>query len=226
MIEKSISPIGGLIKEKIKKFAFKHTTLGAPGYSYCIEPIQLATLINEFERTSSIRGSLVEIGVARGMTTRFMCEHIVRQGLDKTTEYFAIDTFNSFLGSDIDHEVSVRGKSRDDLGGFGYNDYGVWVRNFASFPFVKALQADCSSFDYTTIAPIRMAFLDVDLYLPTRGALPKLWECLQEGGVIAVDDVQDNSVYDGAFQAYMEFCSDNGLQPEIIGNRCGILRKA
>jgi hypothetical protein len=215
-----------IIKEKMKSLAFKYTRLGRPRYEYCIEPIQLATLINEFENTAQLSGSIVEIGVARGMTTMFMCEHIVRQSVDKATKYFAIDTFNSFLDSDVDHEVNARGKNSKDLTGFGYNDFNVWQRNFAAYPFVTAIQADCAKVDYGSVGPIRLAFLDVDLYLPTKSALPLIWDQLQAGGVIVVDDVQDRSVYDGAYQAYIEFCSDRGLKPHIIGNRCGIIRKA
>lgn len=224
MVSRSLLP-QGFVREKLKSFAFKYTTLGAPSYDFCIEPIQLATLINEFEATSSLPGSIVEIGVARGMTTRFMCEHIVRQELDRSIKYFALDTFNSFLKSDVDHETKARGKNIRELGGFAYNDFKVWQKNFERFPFVQALQGDCSTFDYATIAPIRMAFLDVDLYLPTKGALPKIWQVLEPGGVVVVDDVQDNSIYDGAFQAYMEFCEGLAIKPEVIGNRCGIVRK-
>jgi hypothetical protein len=217
--------LNNVILEKFKSFAFKYTNLGAPRYDYCIEPIQLATLINEFERTRQLSGSIIEVGVARGMTTRFLCEHITREGLSKSVKYFALDTFNSFLESDVNHEVNARGKSSKDLTGFGYNDFSVWQNNFRDFPFVKAIQGDCSKFDYTSIGPIRLAFLDVDLYLPTKGALPLIWAQLQDGGVIVVDDVQDKSVYDGAHQAYMEFCSQLNLTPQVIGNRCGILKK-
>ena len=46
-----------------------------------------------------------------------------------------------------------------------------------------------------------------------------------KGGVIFVDDVLDNTAYDGAYQAYMEFCNENKIQPKIIGNRCGVIYK-
>jgi hypothetical protein len=67
--------------------------------------------------------------------------------------------------------------------------------------------------------------LDVDLYLPTRRALPRIYEHICEGGIILVDDVLNDSSYDGAFQAYMEFCDELKIGPDIIGNKCGIIRK-
>ena len=79
-------------KEAIKSFVFKNTNFGRPHYPYSVEPIQLATLINELERLIGISGNVVEIGVPRGMTTQFVCELIVRQNPDPEFKYFALDT--------------------------------------------------------------------------------------------------------------------------------------
>jgi O-methyltransferase len=209
----------------LKKVAFRHTNLGAPKYSFNVEPIQLATLLVEIDRLKDTKGAIVEIGVARGMTTRFVCEHVVRSGYTNQ-ELFAIDTFSSFTKADLDHEVANRGKSKGELKGqFAYNDFEAWKRNFTEFPFVKAIQTDCATFDYATIAPIKLVFLDVDLYLPTKRTLPKLYKQLCEEGVILVDDVLDNCCWDGAYQAYLEFCDELSITPTIVGNKCGVIRK-
>ena len=97
--------------------------------------------------------------------------------------------------------------------------------NFQDFPFLKVIQADCSEVDYSKLAPIKLAFLDVDLYLPTKNVLPKLYAELISGGAILVDDVLNDNTYDGAYQAYMEFCQQQSIRPEIIGNKCGVIRK-
>jgi O-methyltransferase len=213
------------LKNILKKSAFRYTKFGMPQYPFLTEPIQLATLVLEIDRLKNTSGAIAEIGVARGMTTRFLCEHLVSSGHTNQALY-AIDTFASFRDSDIDHEVVHRGKKKGDLQGhFGYNDFEVWKRNFARFPFVKAIQGDCAAFDYATIAPIKLVFLDVDLYLPTRRALPRIYEHLCEGGVILVDDVLAGSSYDGAFQAYMEFCDELKVSPNVLGNKCGVIRK-
>jgi len=215
-----LKPILGMTK----KIVFKHTTIGSPTYAYNIEPIQLATLINELERLKSVDGCIVEIGVARGMTTRFIAQHLVDQSQLHETLY-AIDTFASFVESDLEYEVSHRGKSLSDLKGFEYNDFSVWSRNFKNYPFVIPIQSDCSVFDWRTLGSIKLAFLDVDLYMPIKKTLPKLFDCLITGGVILVDDVMADMAYDGAHQAYMEFCGEREIQPVVIGNKCGIIRK-
>lgn len=220
----SINPILQSFVEAAKKIAFRYTKLGAPGYAYCIEPIELATLVKEIERLKDTAGAIVEIGVARGMTTRFLAEHMISSGCSDQVLY-AIDTFSSFTEADLDHEVTTRGKSREQLKGFDYNDYATWSRNFAQYPFIKPVQADCAKFDYRNISPIKLVFLDVDLYLPTKTALPKLYDVLTDDGVILVDDVREGGAWDGAFQAYMEFCKERGRAPQVIGNRCGVIRK-
>jgi predicted O-methyltransferase YrrM len=213
------------LKEKAKTLIFRHTSLAAPTYRYNIEPIQLAYLIMEIERLKNVQGNIVEIGVARGLTTRFLAQHIKNQKLDQSLKLYAVDTFESFTEADLAFEVSNRGKSLEALDAFKYNDYDVWKNNFTEFKFVVPVQSDCSIVDYDKLGPIKVAFLDVDLYLPTQKTLPKLYSALVPGGVILVDDVLQGTDYDGAYQAYMEFCEAIGQAPEVIGNKCGVIRK-
>merc|ERR1712167_5076 len=132
----------------------------------------MGSIVNEIERLSNVSGNIVEIGVARGLTTRFICEHIRSSGYSESLKYFALDTFSSFTKQDVDFEVDMRGKSRGEIVGFGYNNFDVWSKNFLEFDFLKPIKADCSTYDYQLIGPLKLAFLDVDLYLPTKNALP------------------------------------------------------
>ncbi len=212
-------------KETAKALVFRYTGFGVPKYSYNIEPAQLAALVNEIDRLRDTKGNIVEIGVARGLTTRFLCQHIVNEKLEGTLTLYAVDTFSSFVPAHLDYEVKERGKALFDMQGFAYNDYDVWRRNFAAYPFVKAIRGDCAVVDYTKLSPIKLVLLDVDLYLPTKATLAKLYDVLVEGGAILVDDVVNSSTYDGAYQAYMEFCQAHGITPRIIGNKCGVIYK-
>jgi predicted O-methyltransferase YrrM len=212
------------IREFAKKIAFRYASLGAPEYPYIVEPIQLATFVNELERVKNMTGSILEIGVARGMTTRFICEHLVASG--RTHEKLCvIDTFQSFVPRDVDYEVKHRGKGPKDIWGFGYIDHESWMRNFRKFPFVTAHKADCATFDYSLVSPIKFAFLDVDLYLATKAALGHIYANLVDGGVILVDDVMQPSRWDGAYQAYCEFCDEVGLPFQQVGSKMGIIRR-
>lgn len=206
-----------------KKIAFRHTSLGRPTYPYNVEPIQLSTLIMEVERLRDVKGAILEIGVARGMTTRFLAEHIALSG--RVERLIAIDTFSSFVESDLRYEAANRGKSPAEIAGFAYNDYATWLKNFEEYEFVEAIQSDCTRVNYASLGPIKLVFLDVDLYLPTKKTLPLLFDALLPSGCILLDDIKEGGPYDGAYQAYMEFCKERSISPQIVGTKCGIIRK-
>ena len=211
-----------ILKEYIKKLVFRHTKLGVPRYSYNVEPEQLAEIISGIVSLSKNREklNLLEIGVARGMTTRFIAEHIVRNKL--AANFYCLDTFSSFTKSDLDHEIQQRGKDPSELNGFAYNDFQIWKRNFSEFEFIKAIKCDVGQFDFSNVVGgIDLVFLDVDLYLPTLKALRNMKNFLNDGAIVLVDDVADNNRWDGAFEAFFEFVSETGLDYQLVGNKCG-----
>ena len=216
------------LKEFVKKIAFQYTRFGEPVYPYNIEPSQLAKLTTLLDELNETKGNFVEIGVARGQTTLFLSRHIEDTNYldtNKDFKYYAIDTFNSFLKEDLNYEIKKRGKALRELKGFTYNNYEKWKTNFNNYHFVKPIKSDCALFNYESISPLKLVFIDVDLYLPTKKTLNKIFKHVIKGGYILIDDVQDNKNYDGAFQAYMEFCLENSIEPVIIGNKCGLIQK-
>jgi len=213
------------LKITTKRFVYKHTnSKSKPIYPYMVEPIQLAQIINELERLKNIKGNILEIGVFRGMTTRFICEYL-KNTKNQNAKLYAIDTFSSFTEADINYETKYRGKKYSEIDSFNINDFNTWKKNFSMYPFVFPIKQDCSEVDYNKLAPIKLVFLDVDLYLPTKKTLTKIYRLLIPGGVILVDDVKSKNIWDGAYQAYIEFCDEMSIKPEFIGSKCGIIRK-
>jgi hypothetical protein len=212
--------------EKIKGLLFKYTRLMDPKYLYLVEPIQLAFLVNFLESIKNNGGSILEVGVDKGMTTRFLCEHI---RLSKSPiKYFVVDTFNSFTDDDVNYEVENRSKPKfdSDFLNFTYNDFNVWSTKFKEFSFLTAYKSDCSKFDYSKIDKLQLVFLDVDLYLPTFKALELIYDQLEYGGCIMVDNVSlSYSIYDGAYQAYNEFCNKYNIPVQYLGNNAGLIYK-
>jgi len=209
------------IEENIKKFFFKYTKIGAPSYSYNLDPLQLTEIINSLEKVKNIKGCICEIGVARGMTTRFICEYL--KDTNFTSDFFCIDTFESFVKEDVEYEIVQRKKSKSELIGFSYNDYETWKKNFSKFEFVKPIKRDIKNFNFEDIKPIKFVLLDVDLYLPTLSALNNLKSNMTKGGIIIVDDVSKNKSWDGADQAFHEFVKKNSLEFRLIGKKCGYI---
>jgi hypothetical protein len=208
-----------------KTFFFRYTPLGRPSYSYNLEPIQLAEIINQIERLKNLDGNILEVGVARGMTTKFALTHLHLNGGLSSGKYIALDTFNSFSNDDLNYEVSKRGKRLWELKGFSYISLKSWKKNFQNEELLQIVQSDCKIYDYSKISPIKFALLDVDLYLPTLAALESIYKELITSGAILIDDCKDDVLYDGAFMATKEFCKKYNLEYERIGAKGALIVK-
>jgi hypothetical protein len=223
---------GGIIRrwltERLKRWAYRSELLGelsAPRYRYCLEVSELCAIAEAISATGGHEGRVVEMGVARGMTTVFLNTHL--DAIGDGRKYLAVDTFTGFTAEDIDFEVTHRGKNPRAYGGFAYNDEKVFRRNMARLGFdrVEVLKLDVNFLKKEDLGSVSVAILDVDLYRPTMRALEVTYEVLEVGGYIFVDDVSEGTVYDGAGQAYLEFTERMGLRQTRIGGKCGMIRK-
>ncbi len=194
-------------------------------YYYGIEPAQLAFLINGIESTKAQGGAIVEIGILRGHTSVFLLEHL--RASQSPRPVVLIDTFEGFVESSIAHEVAHRGKKRSDIDQFKYNSADIFERNLRPLGYdgFKIITGDCQAVDYAAIGPIAVCLLDVDLYLPMKHTLDKLWPHIIPGGMILVDDVKANTEWDGSLQAYTEFIESHDMPFVQVGSKGGALVK-
>ena len=195
-------------------------------YNYNFTPSQLCFLVSAITDASKLPGIFLEIGCAYGNTTIFLNKHI--DYLDIEKNYICIDTFDGFTEADIEYEVIYRNKNKNAFtNAFLENskqkfDETMTLNNISR---VISYQSDINDFMISNLGKISFCLFDVDLYLPTIQALPKLYESLVEGGLIVVDDCMPNNSFDGAYQAYIEFCNKNLIKPEIVQGKLGLIRK-
>jgi SAM-dependent methyltransferase len=174
-----------------------------------------------------VPGCFVEAGCAFGATTVFLKKFMRGEKMDR--DYYAIDTFSGFDKEHVDYEVRRRGKSRVRSilqSKFSENRKAWFDRTMAmhSVSSIKSVEADIRNFDFSAIAPIAFCLLDVDLYIPIRDSLPRIYAALAPGGVLVVDDCQPHELWDGALQAYEEFTQENGIPREIACEKLGVVR--
>lgn len=193
-----------------------------PRYPYGLEPAQIAWLCNAITDTAGSSGCIVEVGVARGMTTTFLAEHMRLSG--DRRPYFCVDTFGGFVESDVEHEVIVRKKERSAYGAFSYNDVDIFRSNMRKngYSNVECFVSDASKFDWSSIPPIDVMLLDVDLYIPTLAVLRNSMSRWAGNYRVMVDDVRPGGSWDGAHQAYYEFAEEAKLATRTIGGKGGI----
>jgi hypothetical protein len=222
------------VVQQLKRVVFRWPglrELSRPRYSYNIEPAQLAWLCKAIEDThvststceSGEPGCIVEVGVARGMTSVFLLEHMRQLGDQRT--YICLDTFSGFTSQDVEHEVKARGKMRSHFRGFQYNDKKIFEQNLrkCGLDHVVVCQGDVGSFNWHSIPPIDVMLLDVDLYLPTKAVLANSFERWSKQARIMLDDISPGGDYDGAYQAYREFCQARRIPETKVGNKGGVI---
>jgi len=196
-----------------------------PRYIYMHSPQQLQALCNLL-LSSNCEGSILEVGVVEGWTACYLLEAMKEAGMNRP--YIGIDTFDGFLKGDYEWEYNNRNKQGENFENYFKINNKEWVEySIKRFRYhnVKLYKADASTFDYKSIAPIAFCLLDIDLYRPIRETLPKIFKHVSTKGTIVVDDCIPNQIWDGAYQAYVEFCNEVGLERKIISDKYGIIQK-
>ena len=218
-------------RELAKKIAFRTPALSflsRPRYPYNLTPSQLAFLVSALDRTRGLAGNIVELGVARGMTTYFLNHHMSLT--DDPRKYLCIDTFSGFVESDIAHEKRRKESEKNGpmptFAEYAYGEPEIFRKNMQEFGRVTVIQKDVNLLKLSDVGAVSLALLDVDLYFPTKRALPILFDALLPAGVIMVDDCKMGDFFDGAGAVYQEFCKEHHITPKIIGTKGGIIEKS
>jgi len=162
-----------------------------------------------------------------GRTTVFLGLYMMSRAIEKP--YVAIDTFSGFVKEDIEFEALNRRKNPNLYrNAFRNNSKSAFDQLIAyhEIPQVTSVQADVNEYDLRSLGPLSFCLLDVDLYRPIRNSLPQLYESLEPGGIIVVDDCDSsNNKWDGADQAYKEFMAEMDKPAEIVFKKLGLVRK-
>jgi predicted O-methyltransferase YrrM len=191
-------------------------------YRYMFTPDQLGFLGHELEAAPP--GAVVEVGCANGDTTAWL--NLWMDATKTERRYVAIDTFRGFS----DEDIAIEAAQGRDTRGFTKSFRGPTRQRFDhsmrvnGITRVEVVTADAGSLDYSSYAPIAFALVDVDLYRPVRGALERVFPHLADGGLIVVDDCGPGK-FEGAGEAYREFCEERGLSPQIEHRKLGLVTR-
>jgi O-methyltransferase len=192
-----------------------------PPYRYMFTPPQLAFLGRELELAPA--GSALEIGCANGDTTVWLNRWLAAVRSER--QYFAIDTFSGFTTRDIAVEAD-RGRDprrlSESFRGPTRERFAHSMRINGDPGSVHTVTADATTIDYARFAPIAFALVDVDLYRSVRHVLERLYPHVVDGGVIVVDDCAPG-VFEGADEAYREFCGAHGLPVRVVHDKLGVI---
>ena len=198
-----------------------------PYYRFGVEPAQLACLLGLIDANNSTGGGVVcEVGVNRGYTSMFLLEHMRSTANPNTV--VLVDTFNGFTEDAIIHEVRHRGKNKSDIDRFKGASPRLFSKHLRQLGYdnFKVIAGNGEEVDWAEVGPIAVALIDVDLYLPTKRTLDRIWPQIIPGGACMVDDCKRGTQWDGALQAYAEFIAEHNMPFIQVGTKGGLLRKA
>jgi O-methyltransferase len=172
-----------------------------------------------------VPGAIVECGVWRGGCSGAMLDVITEEGQGQTRVAFLYDTFEG-MSAPTEKDLDVSGRSAKSL--LGRSDPkaepdGIWC--VASLEDVREnIRRSKFAFDRVQFVPgpveetlmdvrpdsIAVLRLDTDWYESTAAELFHLYDLVEPGGVVIVDDYGH---WQGARRAVDEFLQSRGLHP-------------
>ena len=158
----------------------------------------LARTVNPAEQAT-----LIEVGVYKGGTSKFMASAAKKLGLPRPMLY-CFDTFTGHAAEDIHQGVETTHRPS------GFSDTDVesvaaYLKEFPNAKIVKGrFQDTCHSLDQVKI---NFAHIDVDIYEPIKFCLNFLDDKLAIGGLMVVDDYGFLTC-PGSERAVAEFLAD------------------
>jgi predicted O-methyltransferase YrrM len=188
-----------------------------------LAPERLYLFLHHLIQTKDVPGAVVEIGCNLGGTAIMAKRMLDRLGVKKP--YICIDTFDGFVDSQFAADVSRGSPSRDqNLFSGNSRDLVAKILRRHGCGDIQLIQGDVTVVPEAALpSQCSVVLLDVDLTEPTYVSLQRFWPRLAPGGVILVDDCQENASWKAQI-GYSRFCRENHL-PERYLHGMGLLAR-
>lgn len=175
-------------------------------------PAELATYLGNLLQRRDVPGDVAEIGCDNGGTAVIASSLLRKYSPEKT--YFCFDTFGGFVKEQFDVDVG-HGTPPAERDRFSVNSLRLVRRilDLHGCQDVVLVKGDATKIHEDRLSPAYSVILvDVDLSVPTYGALTKFYPRLAKGGIILVDDCSEEpeQIWKAVI-GYKQFCSEHRL---------------
>ncbi len=165
-------------------------------------------------KTKDLKGDVVEVGCYLGGTAAQSIRLL--EGMKSPRDYYVMDTYGGFDTAQYDSEVKLGGTNalRREFSG-NSPELARWVMNKHGGKNVKMIEGDVTKLPNDKIpARISACLLDIDLADPIYFGLCRLYPRLEAGGIIVVDDCDENTMYKARI-GYERFMNEQGLAIDL-----------
>ncbi len=161
-------------------------------------------------RVADVEGAIVECGVAGGQSFAMLASLLRDRGQER--RLWGFDTFAGLPAPGVEDLGSEASVAR--AGMFGWAREGAVIAELRSHGFddqwiERQVRLVKGLFDETLAGysggPIALLHVDADLYESYRTALGTLWPVVTQGGIVALDEYEDEETWPGAKRAVDEF---------------------
>jgi O-methyltransferase len=160
-------------------------------------------------KTKDVNGNVVEMGCNEGHTSVFI--QSILNAISEEKDLFLYDSFEGVKGA-TDRDDRLFFEEGLDNGSFKSSESEL-RENFKKYkikPFC-IFKGDISNIQQRDLPEaISFAYVDLDVYKPTKNVLGKIWSALSVGGTLMVDDYY-LCWCKGVKNAVDEFISENNL---------------
>jgi O-methyltransferase len=181
-----------------------------------LEPERLYVYLDALWKRRDVPGVVLEVGCWLGGTSAIAARMIRQAGFPR--RYIAVDTFSGFVESQLDNDLrhgTPAGHSRY----FRKNSVATvrQLLNAWGAAEVELVQGDIATMpDLSLPDQVAVCLLDVDLEIPVYEGLRRIVPRLAPGGVVLVDDCDEDTTWAGARAGYSRFVSDTGVTEDYF----------
>lgn len=204
-------------------------TPDTPNVYFSKRRIRFYNLIQFFQQTLDLPGSIIECGCWKGLSSYIMCQYLKRHHVKFQGEnYFMIDSFEGLsqpqkedLYTDPNNQqyfVQPKGHFQGELAEVKDN-----LKEFPAITYTKGWIPEC--LDTITDRQYKFVHLDLDLFEPISGSLKYFYPRLIKNGILIVDDYGSLD-FPGARKAVDDFCTTNRIKLLTISSGQGIIFKS
>lgn len=183
-----------------------------------------------FKMTLDLPGSIVELGVSRGVS--FFSFHKFLEiflPMDTSKRVYGFDSFEGLSDfSEKDGRSSNDAQNDKRVGGWSsenvedelyeltelFNSDNVLARERSRLIKGRVQESIPLLLEATPGLRINLLHFDMDLYEPTKYALEKLWDLVVPGGVVVFDEY-GLPPWGGEATAFDEFCRDRDIKVQL-----------